>query len=115
MAEVEAIARGSVVILYLVGPSEKYWGTLESLTPTGVTVRAINLSSFDDWLRSIVSDPEPALGLATIFFPMNRVERLFLDEPVGEVESMCQNFERRVGRSVEQYLGLEPVVDGPAN
>ncbi len=115
MANGEAIAPGSVVILYLVGPTEKYWGTLESLTPTGVTVRAINLSSFDDWLRSIVNDPEPALGLATIFFPLARVERMFLDEQVGEVESLSQGFERRVGKSVAAYLGLEPAVDGPAN
>ncbi len=111
----EAIAPGSVVILYLVHPSEKYWGILESLTQAGITVRAINLSSFDDWLGSIVSDPQPVLGLATIFFPMARVERLFLDEQVGEVESLSQGFERLVGKSVGEYLGLVPSIDGPAN
>ncbi len=111
----EAIAPGSVVILYLVHPSEKYWGILESLTQTGITVRAINLSSFDDWQRTIVHDPEPTLGLATIFFPLSRVERMFLDEQVGEVESLSQSFERRVGQSVAAYLGLEPAVDEPAN
>jgi len=31
---------------------------------------------------------------------------VFLDEPVGEVESYQQRFSRRVGEPVESYLGL---------
>ena len=111
----EAMERGSIVILYLVNPSEKYWGILESLTQPGITMRAINLSSFDDWLRSVANDLEPVLGLTTVFFPLSRVERMFLDEQVGEVESLSQTFERRVGRSVAEVLGLEPATDEPAN
>ena len=111
----EAMEPGSIVILYLVNPIEKYWGVLESLTQPGITLRAINLSSFDDWVRSIGNDLEPALGLATIFFPLSRVERMFLDEQVGEVESLSQSFERRLGKSVDEYLGLEPSVDEPTN
>ncbi len=113
MASDEALTPGSIVILYLVNPTEKYWGVLQSLTMTGVTLSAINLSSFDDWLSSIASDLQPSLGLTTVFFPLSRVERMFLDEPVGEVESLCQNFERRVGQSVEEYLGLEPGISKP--
>ena len=111
----EAMAPGSIVILYLVHPVEKYWGVLESLTQSGITVRAINLSSFDDWLSSIASDRQPLLGLTTVFFPMSRVERMFLDEQVGEVESLSQGFERRTGRSVQEFLGLEPAAKEQAN
>ncbi len=111
----EAMARGSIVILNLVNPSEKYFGVLESLTRPGVTLRCINLSSFDDWLRSVANDPRPALGLATVFFPLSRVERMFLDEQVGEVESLSQTFERRVGRPVTEYLGLDPPASEPAS
>jgi hypothetical protein len=42
-----------------------------------------------------------------MFVPLFRVERLFLDEPVGEVESYRQRFQGRVGVPVERYLGLE--------
>ncbi len=115
MSSREAMAPGSIVILYLVNPTEKYWGVLESLTQPGITLRAINLSSFDDWLSSIATDLRPALGLATVFFPLSRVERMFLDEQVGEVESLSQNFERRVGKSVAEFLGLEPAADEQAN
>ncbi len=115
MTRREAMQPGSIVILYLVNPAEKYWGVLESLTQPGITLRAINLSSFDDWLSSVATDLQPSLGLVTVFFPLSRVERMFLDEQVGEVESMSQSFERRVGRSVEEFLGLEPAADEPAN
>lgn len=111
----EALEPGSIVILYLSNPTEKYWGVLQSLTLTGITLRALNLSSFDDWLRSVINEIEPSLGLATIFFPLSRVERMFLDEQVGQVESLTQSFERRAGRSLEEYLGLRPSDDEPTN
>ncbi len=97
---------GSIVIVHLVTPTEKYWGILESLTQAGVTVRAINLSSFEDWVGSVANQHDDSIGLATIFFPLTRVERMFLDEPMGSVESLSQSFERRVGASVQVYLGL---------
>lgn len=115
MANDEALAPGSIVILYLVNPTEKYWGVLQSLTMTGITLRAINLSSFDDWLSSIATDLQPSLGLTTVFFPLSRVERMFLDEQVGEIESLCQNFERRVGQSVEEFLALASELEEPTN
>ena len=95
---------GSVVIVHLTHPTEKYWGVLEALAVHGVTLRCLNVESFDDWTRAIAYESTPSLGLATIFFPMTRVERMFLDERVGEVESLGELFERRVGRSLEGYL-----------
>jgi hypothetical protein len=96
---------GSVVILHLQNPTEKFWGVLEQLYEHGITLRGLNLSSFDDWIaQNVAEDEPPALGLVTMFVPMIRVERLFLDEQVGAVESYCQRFERRVGRSVYEQL-----------
>lgn len=95
---------GSIVIVHLTNPTEKYWGVLEAIAAHGVTLRCLNVESFDDWTRSIAYETSPSLGLATIFFPMFRVERMFLDERVGEVESLRELFARRVGRTVEGYL-----------
>ncbi|MCG8456288.1 MAG: hypothetical protein MI919_08400 [Holophagales bacterium] len=98
---------GAVILLHLVEPAEKYWGQLQQLTPAGITIRAVNLESFEDWLRSLSYGEEAAgLGLATIFFPLRRVERMFLDEPVGQIESLSQMLERRVGKPVEEILGI---------
>ena len=40
-----------------------------------------------------------------MFVPLFRVERLFLDEPVGGVASYRETFERRVGTAVETAFG----------
>lgn len=103
---------GDLIVLHLVSPNEKYWGLLIRIGTPGVTFRGINLSSFDDWMNSLTYDEEPALGLATIFFPLHRVERLFLDEPIGQVESLAQAFARRVGMSVREYLDHSKVDSG---
>ena len=101
------IRAGAVVIVHLINPTEKFWGLLGDLGVAGVTLRGINLTSFDDWMRQAARPGEQSLGLSTMFVPLFRVERIFLDEPVGEVESYRQRFERRVGLPVERYLGLE--------
>jgi hypothetical protein len=44
------------------------------------------------------------MGLPTIFFPMNRLERISLDEPSGSIPSMNELFARKVGRSLSDYL-----------
>ncbi len=102
------LAPTSIVILHLVSPTEKFWGVLQSLDATGVVIRGINVSSFDSWMLEIARGESPSLDLSTMFVPLFRVERVFLDEQVGEVESYRQRFESRVGRTVESYLGLEP-------
>jgi hypothetical protein len=99
------IRPGSLVVVHLIQPTEKLWGILLELSVAGVMLRAINLSSFDDWMGQAARHGEQSLGLTTMFVPLFRVERVFLDEPVGEVESYRQRFERRVGISVEKYLG----------
>jgi hypothetical protein len=102
---VNAIGAGSLVLVHLGQPSEKMWGVLLRLAPEGVTLRGISVSSFDDWARGIARR-EPILGLVTMFVPLFRVERIFLDEQVGEVESYGQRFRRMVGGPVEDFLGL---------
>jgi hypothetical protein len=106
------IRAGAIVIVHLVNPTEKLWGLLQDLGVAGVTLRGINLTSFDDWMRQATRPGDQSLGLSTLFVPLFRVEKVFLDEPVGEVESYRQRFERRVGAPVERYLGLEGFAEG---
>jgi len=100
------IRPGSIVVVHLNNPTEKFWGVLQELVMTGVYLRGISLSSFDDWMAQAVRGKDQTLGLCAMFVPLFRVERVFLDEPVGEVESYQQRFARRVGVPVERYLGL---------
>jgi len=100
------IRPGTIVIVHLINPTEKFWGVLHDLGVAGVMLRGINLSSFDDWMSQAARRVDQTLGLSTMFVPLFRVERIFLDEPVGSVESYRERFGRRVGVSVETYLGL---------
>lgn len=102
------IEPGDLVIVHLINPTEKFWGVLIELGVAGVALRGISVSSFDDWMAQAVRREPQALGLSTMFVPLFRLERLFLDEPVGQVESYRQRFERRVGEPVERHLGIEP-------
>jgi hypothetical protein len=101
------IRPGAIVLVHLINPTEKFWGVLLGLEVTGVTLRGINVESFDDWMAQANRGIDQTLGLSTMFVPLFRVERVYLDEPVGEVESYGQRFSRRVGVTVERYLGLE--------
>ena len=95
---------GSLVLIHLSSPPEQFWGLLEDLSPAGVAFRGLNVGSFEDFMAQAARDDEPALGFSTMFVPMFRVERIYLDEQVGMVLSYRQRFEARVGRSVESYV-----------
>ncbi len=97
----------SIVILSLTAPKEKIWGQLAGLNSAGVTVRGIELESFDDFLRQIMVQEEATVGLATVFYPIHRVERIALDEPSGSLPSLADRFRGKVGISIQEYLGLE--------
>ena len=103
---IEGFPPSALVIVNLVNPKEKFFGVLTSLSPAGLTVRAINLDSFDDWVRQVAHDDEANLDLITMFVPLFRVERVFLDEPSGAIKSYAQRFEDAVGTALAKYLGL---------
>jgi hypothetical protein len=101
---IEGFEPSALVIVNLVNPKEKFWGMLASLSPAGVTLRGINLDSFNDWVRSLARGEEQDLGMVRMFVPLFRVERIFLDEPVGGVPSYAQHFETVVGKALGEYL-----------
>ncbi len=96
----------SVIVAYLHNPKEKFWGVLLALNQTGMTLRGLDLATFDDWTRQVARGDEPAIGLTTTFFPISRVEKLILDETTGSALSFSDQFFQRVGRSVREYLEL---------
>ena len=103
---VEGIPTHSLVILNLISPKEKVWGVLLSLSNVGITVRGINLDTFDDWIRQVARGGEETVDLVTMFIPLFRLERMFVDEPVGSVPSYADYFEQVVGMPLRQYLRL---------
>ena len=107
---------GTLVLVHLVSPKEKYWGVLTGLGPAGVTLRGIDVQLFDDWARQHRPGGEPELGVTTLFVPLQRVEKIFEDARVGAVASYAERFFEMTGRDVREVLGLVPrtSADGPS-
>lgn len=97
---------GSIVIVSLHSPKEKIWGQLVSLTAAGITVRGMDINSFDDFVIQVLHPEGDRVGLPTLFFPMLRVERIALDEPSGSIPSLAEVFQQKVRRSLHDYLAL---------
>jgi hypothetical protein len=93
---------GDSVVIILRDPREKLLGILDEINQAGVTLRAIDLSYFEDWVRSIV-EGEPYLPMNDYFIPMWRVERLMRDERNGEIPSMAEQFEERTGKNLAEF------------
>ena len=98
-------APGTPVLVYLHSPREKVFGVLVSLDPAGVALRGIELGAFEDWLRQEARGEE-GLGPVTVFYPMNRIERMEKDETLGALEGFAARFRRETGRSVAEAAGL---------
>ena len=94
---------GTPILIVLQSPREKCWGVLDEITGAGVFLRGLDLNAFDEWVRATVHD-EPFVGLASLFFPMWRVERISRDEPAGGVPSLAQQAEQRIGRALEDLM-----------
>jgi hypothetical protein len=94
----------SIVVLSLHSPKERLWGELIDVSSAGVTLRGIDLGSFDDFVTQVLHPEGDRIGLPTLFFPMLRIERIALDEARGSIPSLAEMFEKKVGRSLADYL-----------
>ncbi|MEP6900592.1 MAG: hypothetical protein ABJA66_02515 [Actinomycetota bacterium] len=96
------IKSGESVVVILQNPREKIVGILHEINASGIFVRSIDLTYFDDWTRSIANN-EPYLPMQDHFFPMWRVERISKDESSFEMPSMAEQFQQRTGLSFADF------------
>jgi hypothetical protein len=94
---------GSIVVVTLGNPRDKYWGSVLALAPEGLSMSGIELASFDDFVLT-VKDAEPFTP-AVVFFPMHRIERIELDLPDGSLPSLSQRFSSKTGLDPAVLLG----------
>ena len=98
-------AHGALVLITLNSPREKFWGAVLEITPSGVSVRGVDLNSFDE-VTGMLRAQEHAMP-ATVFFPLNRVERMELDVSNGPIPSLAERFESKSGQAAADFLGVE--------
>jgi len=88
------------VLIVLHSPREKLLGSLREINSAGVFLRGFDLSAFDEFIRA-TQDSEGFYGMAEMFLPMWRIEKISLDETIGEIPSMHEQFEKRTGKRFE--------------
>jgi hypothetical protein len=101
---------GTMVVVTLAEPREKFWGAILALSVEGVSLRGIELASFED-LVALVRDGEP-YSLSVVFFPMHRVERMELDLPDGSIPSLSQRFTAKTGLDPANLTAPLPATPG---
>lgn len=101
-SENPTFARGTVVLVMLREPREKFWGAVLEIATAGVGISGINLTAFDDF-TSQLRDGDP-VSPAVVFFPMHRVERIELDVANGDIPSLRQKFLAKCGCPAEVVL-----------
>lgn len=103
----DAIARGvgagALVVVNLREPREKCWGVLDAVTNAGVYLRAIDLQAFEDFVRA-AQQGEPLFGIADLFFPLWRIERIARDASSGTIPSLAEQFAERAGQSAAKLF-----------
>ena len=100
---------GSMVVVTLGNPRDKFWGMILALAPEGPSLSGIELASFEDFVV-MVKDGE-SFSPAVVFFPMHRIERVELDLPDGSLPSLSQGFSAKTGLDPAALFG-HPKVGG---
>jgi hypothetical protein len=98
----QGFKEGSLVLLTLHSPRQKCVGVLLRLAPAGIELRSVNLDSLEDLARQLRAG-EPG-SACTVFFPMHRVERMELDEAIGELPSLAESFAAQSGCELHAFL-----------
>ena len=99
---------GALVIATLSNPREKFWGAILHLAGEGLSLRGVDLAGFDNLVMQIKSGEPFTSGV--VFFPMHRVERIEMDLPDGNIQSLAQRFAQKTGLDpapllVSEFLG----------
>ena len=102
---------GTIVVVTLGNPREKFWGAILSLAAEGLSLRGIELASFED-LVAMVKDGEP-FSPGVVFFPMHRLERMELDLPDGSLPSLSQRFTAKTGFDPAVLLTADHIAPAP--
>jgi hypothetical protein len=101
---------GTMVVLTLGNPREKFWGAMLSLGPEGVCLCGIELASFEDLVSMVKEDEKVSPGI--VFFPTHRMERMELDLPDGNISSLSQRFASKTGLDPVDVFTRDPSAEG---
>lgn len=97
-------SHGQLVVVVLRDPRERMWGRLLGLETAGVAVRCLDLRVWEEVLSMVRRGEQDQVALGTRFFPMQRLESFYLDEPSSGVPSLESDFLQRTGKDAREFL-----------
>lgn len=98
------IEKGDLIIVHCLNPKEKIWGLLLRLDSIGPVIRGLDLASIDDWIRQERDQDEQFIVPSTVLIPMQRVEKIYLDESTGLSQSFGDLYAEKCKRSAQDGL-----------
>jgi hypothetical protein len=103
---VRTVGVNELVVVHCANPKERLWGVVLKMDSLGLVVRGLALESAEDWLsqHAYGSEREVEVGPSTVFLPIHRIERVYLDESTGPVESLGERFADATGRDARDEL-----------
>lgn len=97
--------RGQLVVVLLREPRERLWGCLLGLEAAGIALRGVDVSPWEEILSLVRKGEIEMVALSSRFYPMHRVESLYLDEPSSGLPSLGDQFQARTGLAPSAFLG----------
>jgi len=98
------LTQGQLVVVLLREPRERLWGRLLGLEAAGIALRGIDLSPWEEVLGLVRRGETEMIALSSRFYPMHRVESLYLDEASSGVPSLGEEFRHRTGMEASEFL-----------
>jgi hypothetical protein len=102
ISNIQPFGENAVVLVTLNNPREKYWGAVIAINPSGISLRGVDLNSFEDFARQVKSGEDVFPN--AVFFPMHRVERVEMDARNGEIPTLQDRFHSKSGRSFSDFI-----------
>ncbi|HJW73051.1 MAG TPA: hypothetical protein VJ486_09350 [Geothrix sp.] len=96
---------GELVVVVLHAPRERLWGRLLGLDASGIALRGVDLTPWEEILTLVRTEEADQVALGTRFIPMHRVEAMYLDEASSGAPSLAETFRDRTGVDPLLFLG----------
>ncbi|MFZ1376434.1 MAG: hypothetical protein WAS25_07560 [Geothrix sp.] len=95
---------GDLVVVVLQAPRERIWGALLGLDASGIAIRGLDLTPWEEVLSLVRTGESDQVALGTRFLPMHRVEAMYLDEASSGAPSLAEIFRNRTGQEALGFL-----------
>jgi len=96
--------RGQLVVVLLREPRERLWGRLLGVEAAGIALRGVDVSPWEEIMGLVRKGDVEMVALSSRFYPMHRLESLYLDEPSSGVPSLGEQFLARTGMAPSDFL-----------